>query len=203
MLDTQLSYSELWPCTKAHQLLRGDEARTVKPSAMQGLFFPLSARDEREDSSPWEVKGAFLRGSQSCGWTSMMFLSTPLKGHWQVKYSFSLPHDYHSKIVFLTNTQSYEKTIFFFWRKLACIPRSTSTFTRLGFPNTSVQQKFPCKSTALHSFKLFIFMLLGRKNLILTLLGFFVVFIKFFKISQNYTHYKLNLHIFQWKIEIS
>lgn len=48
--------------------------------------------------------------------------------------------------------------------------------------NTSVQQKFPCKSTAFQSFKLFFFILLGgKKTWYTTLLGFFVVFIKFFQ----------------------
>lgn len=153
---------------------------------------------------PWEVKGAFLRGSQSCGWACVVFLFSPLQGHWAALEASRW--SIHSPCPMLTIQKSYDnnKSIFFFWGKLVCITRSTSKLYQAGFP-----QHLGAAEILMQIYNLALFQVVflhtsgGEKTWYTTLFGFFVVFIKFFKISQNYTHYKLNLHIFQWKIEIS
>lgn len=114
-----------------HQFLN----QPVKPSAVQGLLFPLSARNEKEDSSLEEVKGEFLRGSQDVDGWGGGFVQLTKGTAGEIFTLLALPHVHHSPGIFLTNTQPYDKnkSIFlsgFFWRKLACIPRSTSAFTR-------------------------------------------------------------------------
>lgn len=114
----------------------------------------------------------------------VVLLSSPLKGQ-QVKYSLSLPcpmfiirmlyfwqiPNHMTKINQYSSLDSFEDSWLAFQESLLPLPG-----------NTSVQQKFPCKSTAFHSFKLFFFTLLGgKKTWYTTLLGFFVVFIKFFQ----------------------
>lgn len=85
----------------------------------------------------------------------------------QVKYSLSLPHAYHSKIVFLTNTQSYDKnkSIFFFWGKLACITRNTSNLYQAGFPKHLGAAEIPMQIYSLALFQVVFLHALGGKKL--------------------------------------
>lgn len=210
MLDTQLcrfrvlalhqgpSVTERWGTTRR---------QTVKPSAMPGLCFPLSAREEREDSSPWEVRGAFLRGSQSCGWTWVVFLSSSLKGHWAAleasRWSIHSPclapclsftccifdkqpnHMAKIKISVLLLILLLKETGLHSIEALPPLPGWVS-------PTPQCSRDSHANLQPHNSFKLFFFTLFlgGKENetWYTTLLGFFVVFIKFFKISQNYTH---------------
>lgn len=188
MLDTQLWYSGV---TVLHQGPSITErwwttwSQTVKPSAMQGLLFPLSAREEREDSSPWEVKGAFLRGSQSCGWAWVMFLFSPLQGHWAALEASRW--SIHSPCPMLTIQKSYDnnKLIFFFWGKLACITGSTSKLYQAGFPQHLGAAEILMQIYNLALFQVvFLHTLAGGKNLIYNTIR---VFCCFYKIFQDIT----------------
>lgn len=75
--------------------------QTVKPSAMEGLFFPLSAREEREDSSLWEVKGHPWEAARAVdglgGGFVQLTKGTPSSSRGQhVKYSLSFLASYLS-----------------------------------------------------------------------------------------------------------
>lgn len=139
--------SKLQPCNKDHQLLNHLKPESETSSQCKDRFSHLSAREEKADSSPWEVKGAFLRGSQSCGWAWVVFLSSSLKGHCpsnsrgqQVKYSLSLPSPtFITHFSYFWQIPNHMPKINPSWtcRKLAPIPRSTSTLNRLGFPQCS------------------------------------------------------------------
>lgn len=165
-------------------------SQTGKPSAMQGLFFPPSAEGEREDSSPWEVKGAFLRGSQSCGWTWVVVLSSSLKGHWAAlefsRWSIQSPclasclsftcHVFDKHLI------TWEESWLAFQEALSPLPGwifPTPQCSRNSHANLQPYVLSSCFSSHFWG---------GKKTWYTTLLGFFVVFIKFFKISQNYTH---------------
>lgn len=75
----------------------------------------------------------------------------------------AFPHIYHSLLVFLTDTQSYAKNKSILnLQKAGSHSKKHFHLEQAGFP--SVQQKFPCKSTSLHSFKLFFFTLFGEKS---------------------------------------
>lgn len=146
MLDTHQSYG---PAPRPISYW-GDEPLEGKEWNKQqckDCFSHLSPREEKEDSSPWEVKRAFLRGSQSCGWAWVVFLSSSLKRHClsnprdqQVKYSLSLPSStFIIHFSYFWQIPNHVPKINPYWtcRKLAPIPRSTSTFNRLGFPQCS------------------------------------------------------------------